>query len=44
MTKIFNPNASRLDCKTVNCHFVGYPEKSKVFISTILMDILSLKK
>jgi hypothetical protein len=24
-------NADKLDCKTVSCHFIGYPEKSKSF-------------
>ena len=27
--KIFNPNTRKLDPKIVNCHFIGYPEKSK---------------
>ena len=27
--KVFNPNIGKLDSKTVNCHFIGYPEKSK---------------
>jgi hypothetical protein len=29
--KIFNPNAAKLECKTVSCHFIGYLEKSKSF-------------
>jgi hypothetical protein len=29
--KIFNPNAGKLEPKTVSCHFIGYPEKSKDF-------------
>jgi hypothetical protein len=29
--KIFNPNAGKLELKTVSCHFIGYPEKSKCF-------------
>jgi hypothetical protein len=29
--KIFNPNIGKLDPKTVSCHFIGYPEKSKGF-------------
>jgi hypothetical protein len=29
--KIFNPNADKLEPKTVICHFIGYPEKSKGF-------------
>jgi hypothetical protein len=29
--KIFNPNASKLESKTVSYHFIGYPEKSKGF-------------
>jgi hypothetical protein len=28
---IFNPNADKLEYKTVSCHFVGYSEKSKGF-------------
>jgi hypothetical protein len=27
--KVFNPNIGKLDSKTVNCHFIGYPEKLK---------------
>ena len=27
--KVFNPNIAKLDTKTVSCHFIGYPEKSK---------------
>jgi hypothetical protein len=27
--KIFNPNLGKLDPKTVSCHFIGYPERSK---------------
>jgi hypothetical protein len=30
-TKIFNPNADKLESKTVSCHFIGYSEKSKGF-------------
>jgi hypothetical protein len=29
--KIFNPNAGKLESKTVSCHFIGYLEKSKGF-------------
>ena len=29
--KIFNPSQGKLDEKTVSCHFIGYPEKSKGF-------------
>jgi hypothetical protein len=29
--KIFNSNAGKLKPKTVSCHFIGYPEKSKGF-------------
>ena len=29
--KAFNPNIGKLDPKTVSCHFIGYPEKSKGF-------------
>jgi hypothetical protein len=27
--KVFNPSIGKLDPKTVSCHFIGYPEKSK---------------
>jgi len=27
--KVFNPNIENLDSKTVSCHFIGYPDKSK---------------
>jgi hypothetical protein len=27
--KVFNPNIGKLDSKTVSCHFIGYPERSK---------------
>jgi hypothetical protein len=30
-TKIFNPNAGKLEPKTVSCHFIGYLEKYKGF-------------
>jgi hypothetical protein len=29
--KVFNPNIAKLYPKIVSCHFIGYPEKSKVF-------------
>jgi hypothetical protein len=29
--KIFHPNTGKLEPKTVSCHFIGYPEKSKSF-------------
>jgi len=29
--KVFNPNAGKLDSKTINCHFIGYPKKSKCY-------------
>jgi hypothetical protein len=29
--KVFSPNIGKLDLKTVSCHFIGYPEKSKDF-------------
>jgi hypothetical protein len=29
--KVFNPNIGKLDSKTVSCHFIDYPEKSKVY-------------
>jgi hypothetical protein len=27
--KIFNPQLEKLDLKTISCHFIGYPNKSK---------------
>ena len=27
--KVFNPNIGKLDSKTINCHFIGFTEKSK---------------
>jgi len=27
--KVFNLNIGKLDPKTVSCHFIGYPERSK---------------
>jgi hypothetical protein len=27
--KVFNPNVGKLYPKTVDCHFIGYPDKSK---------------
>jgi hypothetical protein len=27
--KVFNPNIGKLDPKTVTCHFIGYPDRSK---------------
>jgi hypothetical protein len=29
--RIFNPSIGKLDPKTVTCHFIGYPDKSKGF-------------
>jgi hypothetical protein len=29
--KVFNPNIGKLDTKIVNCHFIGYPDRSKCF-------------
>jgi hypothetical protein len=29
--KVFNPTIAKLDPKTVSCHFIGYPERSKDF-------------
>ena len=37
--KVFNPNIGKLDPKIVSCHFIGYPEKLKVFVSTVQTDI-----
>ena len=28
---MFNTSIGKLDPKTVSCHFIGYPEKSKRF-------------
>ena len=28
---MFNPNIAKLDPKTVSCHFIGYPDRSKGF-------------
>jgi hypothetical protein len=30
-TKLFNPSIEKLDPKTVSCHFISYPDKSKGF-------------
>ncbi|KAG8373010.1 hypothetical protein BUALT_Bualt12G0126500 [Buddleja alternifolia] len=27
--KVYNPNIRKLDPKTISCHFIGYPERSK---------------
>ena len=27
--KLFNPQIGKLDSKTVSCHFIGYPDRSK---------------
>src|ERR1041385_4184107 len=29
--KVFNPNIAKLDPKSVSCHFIGYPDRSKGF-------------
>jgi hypothetical protein len=29
--KVFNPTQKKLDDRTVSCHFIGYPERSKGF-------------
>jgi hypothetical protein len=29
--KLFNPSIRKLDPKTISCHFIGYPDKSKGF-------------
>jgi hypothetical protein len=29
--KLFNPSIGKLDPKTVSCHFIGYPDRSKGF-------------
>jgi hypothetical protein len=40
--KIFNPNAVKLESKTMSCHLLAIQENLMVFISTVLTDILSL--
>ena len=30
--KLFDPQQKKLDSKTISCHFIGYPEKSKGYI------------
>jgi hypothetical protein len=40
--KLFNPNIGKLDPKTVSCHFIGYLDKSKGSVSTVLIDTLRL--
>jgi hypothetical protein len=40
--KIFNPNAGKLGPKTMSYHFIGYPKKLWVFISTVPTSILSM--
>ncbi|KAK3022232.1 hypothetical protein RJ639_047778 [Escallonia herrerae] len=29
--KVYNPDTKKLDPKTISCHFIGYPERSKGF-------------
>uniref|UniRef100_A0A8R7UKV5 Retroviral polymerase SH3-like domain-containing protein n=1 Tax=Triticum urartu TaxID=4572 RepID=A0A8R7UKV5_TRIUA len=29
--KVFNPHIAKLDPKTVSCHFIGYPDRTKGF-------------
>ncbi|KAK2978429.1 hypothetical protein RJ640_002702 [Escallonia rubra] len=29
--KVYNPHTKKLDPKTISCHFIGYPERSKSF-------------
>ena len=29
--KIFNPQIKKLNSKTISCHFIGYPDRSKGF-------------
>src|SRR6185436_2738708 len=29
--RVFNPNMGKLDPKTISCHFIGYPDKSKAY-------------
>jgi hypothetical protein len=36
--RLFNRSIEKLDPKTVNCHFIGYPDKSKGSVSTVLID------
>jgi hypothetical protein len=36
--KVFNPTIAKLHSKTVSCHFIGYPESQRVFVSTAQTD------
>jgi hypothetical protein len=36
--RLFNPSIGKLDPKTGNYHFIGYPDKSKGSVSTVLID------
>jgi hypothetical protein len=36
--KLFNPSIGKLDPKTISCHFIGYPDKSRGSVSTVLID------
>jgi hypothetical protein len=36
--KLFNPSIEKLDPKTVNCHFIGYPESRRGSVFTVLID------
>ena len=40
--KVFHPNTEKLDPKTLSCHFIGYPKKSKDIASTVPTDTRSL--
>ena len=34
--KVFNPNIGKLDSKTISCHLIGYPEKSKDYWKVLI--------
>jgi hypothetical protein len=36
--KLFNTSIGKLNPKTVIYHFIGYPDKSKGSVSTVLID------
>src|SRR5438105_330249 len=40
--KMFNPHLGKIDPKTVSCHFIGYPDRSKGYRFTIQTVSLSL--
>jgi hypothetical protein len=42
--KLFNLSIGKLDPKTMSCHFIGYPDKSKGFYFYCLIDTSRLWK